>query len=73
MILLRPICWAIGHRRGTLVRTTDDLRYYACRRCGRLTRYKVKPNGQSAGEPTDGSPSISVAQANAEYLAKRKP
>jgi len=49
VILLRPICWLLGHRRGKLNRkvTPDDgasiWRVYACPRCGRETRYRVKP------------------------------
>jgi hypothetical protein len=49
VILLRPWCWIVGHRRGKRVRrvTPDDgasiWQVYACPRCGRETRYKIKP------------------------------
>ena len=55
MILLRPICWLLGHKRGTFVRTLLDLRYFRCSRCGRETCYKIKPSVRSTGAPTDGS------------------
>lgn len=54
MILLRPICWLLGHKRGTFVRSTIDQRFYQCPRCGRQTKYKEKSALASA--PTDGSP-----------------
>jgi hypothetical protein len=49
-ILLRPICWIMGHRRGKFVgdsyeATTASIvaRRYACPRCNRITKYKVRP------------------------------
>ena len=48
-IILRPICWAIGHRRGELVRTVPNMqgapvfKVYACPRCRRERTYRVKP------------------------------
>jgi len=68
--LLRPVCWALGHRRGKEAALKGDgysddravlqargagLRLFRCPRCGRETRYKIKPNGRSNGVATDGS------------------
>jgi len=46
-----------------------EQKIYRCPRCGRETRYKVKAAAaQRPAAPT----SITVAEANAEYIAKRK-
>ena len=58
MILLRPWCWIVGHKRGAPVydeRATDGYSTFRCPRCSRFTRYKLKPSGRSIGTPTDGS------------------
>lgn len=46
MILLRPICWLFGHKRGRLLQEANEAvpyRYFRCPRCGNERRYKVKP------------------------------
>jgi hypothetical protein len=85
MIFGRIVCLFKGHRRGKEADLKGDgysddrrvlqargagMRLLRCPRCGHETRYKVK-------QPkivTDDNPpaSITVAQANAEYIAKRK-
>jgi len=58
------MCWWTGkHKRGKRVhnvRTDTDpmMVTFACPRCGRQTRYKVKPDPVNEGMPTDGSPSL---------------
>jgi len=37
------ICWRKGHLRGTLRSYSATQKVFACPRCGRETRYKVKP------------------------------
>lgn len=50
------ICLFKGHRRGKLVRVSPGVHLiYACPRCGRETRYKVKPESRSTGVPTEGA------------------
>jgi len=74
MILGRIVCLFKGHKRGKFSRTVEvepNIRVgiFACPRCGRETRYKVKPApAQSPAAPS----SITVQEANAEYIAKRK-
>lgn len=78
MILGRVICalpklLGGGHRRGKLLGvgpefTSDgdyiNMRTIACPRCGRKTRYKLKPKpAHSQGEPSDGSARYSVQEA----------
>jgi len=42
MIFGRIVCLFKGHRRGKFVEETELERIYACSRCGRETRYRVK-------------------------------
>jgi len=63
-------CKMHGHKRGKFLREeggdtfviendepirTPRVRVFECPRCGRETRYKVKPKPQAQSEPTDGS------------------
>lgn len=60
--MLRPICWFFGHKRGKPVDRRGDFasgppglmaerthQTYACPRCGRETRYKIKPKAAPEG------------------------
>jgi hypothetical protein len=47
-IVMRPWCWIVGHRRGAFLRViltngVHDFNAYACPRCLRQTKYKVRP------------------------------
>jgi hypothetical protein len=76
VILGRIVCLFKGHRRGKFDRkvTPDDgasiWSVFICPRCGRETRYKIKP--MPAEAPAVKPASITVQEANAEYIAKRK-
>ncbi len=76
-ILLRPICWAKGHKRGKRVPLLIDpyerptIKLYACPRCTRLTRYIIKPSAPNGTEPGDQAPT-SIARAHDEYAAKQR-
>lgn len=63
-------CKFHGHKRGKFLREeggdtfyiegdephrTERERVYACPRCGRETRYKVKPKEKAQSTPSDGS------------------
>jgi len=84
VILLRPICWLLGHRRGKLVLTgplldkrlvlTRTLKVFRCPRCnGNERRYKIKPPARSSGAELDSDPDYARQDAEARESPTNHP